>query len=148
MKKYVIIVVGLLFTWFTLDMTGFAIGKFILVVSCFIDDNPMDAVWWGIFIIVLILFIFKEKIGKYAMLVFLTIWAVLQGSMYFRTKEKIQSYYEFFHNEGTHRIIPTCDSFLVKDTYHIILDVLILVSLVFIIIFISKGFNKPKGIIQ
>jgi hypothetical protein len=143
MKKITVISIGILFVWFTIDITGFTIGKIILVVSAF-KDEPIDILWWGVFIAALILFIFKEKIGKYIMLAFLAIWAFIQGKIYFRDEEGIQGYYNFFYNEGTHRLIPASDSFLVKDTYHIFIDLFILISLVCITIFILEGLIKSK----
>jgi hypothetical protein len=144
MKKTAIIAIGILFTWFTLDITGFAIGEFILVVSAF-KDEPVDILWWGFFIIAFILFIFKDKIGKYIMLVFLVIWAVGQGAIYFRDKEGIQGYYNFFYKEGTHRLISASDLYLIKDTYHIFLDFFIFLSLVCVIIFILKRLKKSRN---
>ena len=147
MKKIATISIGVLFTWFTLDITGFAIGEFILVVSAF-KDEPIDILWWGFFVIAFILFIFKYKIGKYIMLVFLVIWAAGQGAIYFRDKEGIQGYYNFFYKEGTHRLIPASDLYLIKDTYHIFLDFFILVSLVCVIIFILKKIKEQYNTIK
>jgi len=137
MKKLTIIVIGILFVWFTLNMTGFAIGKFILVVSAF-KGEYIDILWWFIFIIVFIIFVFKDKIGKYIMSLFLIIWAFIQGAIYFRDQDGIQSYYNYFNEEGTHRLILVNSSFLIKDTYHIFLDIFILFSLVCVIILIMK----------
>jgi hypothetical protein len=139
-RKLTIITIGILLFWFTLDITGFVIGEFTLIVSAF-KDEPIDILWWIIFIVTFVVFILKDKIGKYVMLVFLIIWTFIQGAIYFRDKEGIQSYYNYFYKEGTHRLIPASDLFLIKDTYHIFLDLFIAVSLVFVIIYIIKDIN-------
>ena len=143
-KNISTIIIGILFFWFTLDITGFSIGNFTLVVSCFVDNNFMDFIWWCVFIVGISLYIFKDKIGRYFMLVFLVIWAFIQGSIYFRTIERIESYNNYFDSWGTHRLFPTSDTFIIKDTYHIFIDVLILASLVSLIVFIIKGVRISK----
>ncbi len=143
MKKIVIIALGILFVWFTLDITGFAIKDFVLVISAF-KDEPIDVVWWAIFLIATVLFIWKDKIGKYIIAAFLVIWAFIQCRMYFIGEQGIKSYNNYFINEGTHRILPTSNTFLVKDTYHIFLDILILFSLICVFIFVVKSLAKSR----
>jgi hypothetical protein len=141
-KKRTIIAIGILFAWFTLDMTGFTIGNFTLVVSAFADDSFVDVIWWGIFVLGFSLFIFIDKIGRYFMLLFLGLWAYVQCAIYFRTIERIESYNNYFKSQGTHRLFPAFDTFIIKDTYHIFIDIFILASLICLIVFIIKGFQN------
>ena len=143
MKKVVTIILATLFVWFTLDITGFAIGNFVLVTSAF-KDEPIDILWWAIFLIVSILFILKDKIGKYFLAMFLVIWSFIQYQMYFMGQQSIERYNDFFNNEGTHHIIPASSTFLIKDTYHMFLDILILLSLISIVVFIIRKFISPR----
>ena len=143
MKKITTVVLGIFFGWYTLNLTGFSIGSFVLVVSCFVDE-PIDVVGWVLFLIGLILFIWKDKIGKYFMAGFLMLFAFLQGAIYFRTPERIASYNNHFSNQGTHYLFPASNDFIVKDTWHIFVDIFILASLICVIIFIIMEFRKNR----
>jgi len=133
-KNISIILIGLLLLWFSLDITGFSAGKNIFVVSAIIDE-PIDILWWFIFIICFISFIAKERIGKYAMFAFLLCWGFIQFPIWFnQNSENILSYNNFF--ASTHHIIKPSNEQLIKDTYHIILDILILTGLINIIVYI------------
>ncbi|OOM15899.1 hypothetical protein [Clostridium saccharobutylicum] len=136
MKKITNILVSVLFFWFTLDVLGMKIGKFYLVESA-IKDEPIDIIWWVIFIICFIIFIVKDKVGKYVLLSFVSFWCVIQYSMYFKSPKKIESYNTFF--KETHHIISPSNNFLIKDTYHIFLDLFLFLVLINLIIFIIKS---------
>ncbi|MDR0964798.1 MAG: hypothetical protein LBM60_09300 [Clostridium sp.] len=127
-KKAALIVLSILLIWFALNLTGFKIGDFTLVVSAFIDE-PIDVAFFAVFCVFTFLFIRFEKVGQWLLLLFLVGWAFMQSSMYFRSAKGIKSYNDFFLNEGTHRLFTMSDTILIKDTYHIILDVLILAAL-------------------
>jgi len=134
MQKNVLLIIGFLLFWFTLDMTGFSIGSFNLVESA-IPVEMIDVVWWFLFVVCFLFFIKKENYGKYALLIFLIIWGFIQYPMYFTRKgESLESYNNFFLN--THHIINPSNDFLIKDTYHIVLDILIAVSFIGVAIFI------------
>jgi hypothetical protein len=135
MKKIMNILISVLLFWFTLDILGMKIGNFYLVESA-IKDEPIDIIWWVIFVICFIIFIMKDKAGKYILLSFVSIWCFIQYSMYFKSPKQIENYNRFF--KETHHIISTSDKFLVKDTYHIFLDLLLFVVLINLIIFIVK----------
>lgn len=136
MKKAVNVLIFILFFWFTLDIVGMKIGHFYLVESA-IKDEPIDIVWWVIFILCFILFIIKDKIGKYILLSFISIWCVIQYSMYLKSPKRIESYNSFF--KETHHIISPSSNFLIKDTYHIFLDLLLFTVLLSLIIFTIKS---------
>jgi len=144
MRKVAIGVLSIFFLWYTLNVTGFSIGRFKLVVSCFVDE-PIDVVGWGLLLVGMILFIWKAKVGQYVMAVLLFLFAFLQGSIYFRTPERIASYNNHFANQGTHYLIPPSPDFLIKDTWHTFLDVLILISLVTLTVYIVKELKKKKA---
>lgn len=144
MKKISIYTISLLFIWFSLDMTGFSIGDFTLVESAW---NSIDGVWWLLFLTFSILFIIKEKIGKYMLSIFIFLWAMIQFyshwyyTIFGASEEKIISYNQFF--KETYHIIPSSNSILIPDLYHIILHILILITLFSLIIFIINN-RKSK----
>ncbi len=144
MKKWVTIVTGILLFWFMLVITGFSLGPSIFVVSA-LTDEPIDILFFVLFVVCYIVFIWKDKVGKYILLVFLFGWSCMQYEKYFMSSERIQSYNEYFLREGTHRIFPVSDSFLVKDTYHLCLDIFILAALVCLLIFIAKDRKNHRG---
>ena len=126
-KIVTITILGLLLIWFTFDITGLKIGQTKLVTSAFVDE-PIDFVFWLIFIGSIVLFILKDNIGKYVIAGFIFLWGGIQLSIYFKSESGIESYNHFFSE--THHIIEASESFIVKDTYHLILDVLILLSFI------------------
>ncbi|MDF2535470.1 MAG: hypothetical protein K0R18_1629 [Bacillales bacterium] len=136
MKKTTNILVSVLFFWFTLDILGVKIGNFYLVESA-IKDEPIDIIWWIIFIICFVIFIMKDKIGKYILLSFVSIWCFIQYSMYFNSAKRIERYNSFF--KETHHIISPSNEFLIKDTYHIFLDLFLFVVLINLITFAVKS---------
>jgi hypothetical protein len=123
-------------------MTGFRLGDFLLVTSAF-SDEPIDILWWGIFLIAFILFIAREKIGRWCLCVFLTIWGcIIQYPMYFSSHDGIESYNVFFRD--TYHLFPPSDTILVKDFYHLTLDILIGLSLILAIVYIIKSLIQAK----
>lgn len=129
------------FLWMILDLTGLSLGKTLFVISAFIDE-PIDIVFVAVYAVTIVLFIWREKIGKWAVLAFLAGAASIQGAIYFR--DDFSGYYTFFAGENTHRIFPENSQFLVKDTYHLILDALILIALIGMISF-SVQSTKRKS---
>ena len=132
-KIVTIAILSLLSVWFTFNITGLKIGQTKLVTSAFIDE-PTDFVFWLIFIGSIVLFILKDKIGKYIIALFILLLGGIQFSIYFKSKSGIESYNKFFSD--THHIIEASENFIVKDTYHLILDILILLAFVSVIVYI------------
>ncbi|MDR1422010.1 MAG: hypothetical protein LBI64_04000 [Coriobacteriales bacterium] len=122
--------------WLALDLTGLRFGDTVIVVSCFIDE-PIDAFFWATFMAVWLLFIFKERLGKYALAICMVLWAGMQLSMYGSSQEGIASYNGFFAQEKTFYLLPPSDNVLVKDFYHSMLDVLLVVALISIVIYLT-----------
>jgi hypothetical protein len=147
MKKNINILLGCLLFWFTLDITGFSLGKFCLVESPGIIS--LDAAWWIIFIVCSILFFKNKKQGKYILSVFLFAWSIIQYFSHWHytifgvTEIKLKGYNKFFAN--TYHIIPPSNSVLIPDLYHIILHIMITSLLVLIIVYNLK-INKQKTI--
>jgi len=145
MKKKCMYIIGLLFFWFTLDMTGATIGEIILVEAAW---NTIDGVWWLIFLALSLLFFYKDKVGRYLLLVFVSLWAIIQFSSHWSytifgvSKEKLVSYNEFF--KETYHIIPASDEILIPDFYHIILHILILLALYYLIFYIFRSNELEK----
>ena len=73
-KRYCIITQTLLLLWFFLDMTGVYFSSSYLVTRSYKDDG----LFFLIYSAVMILFIFKEKIGKWAVWVWTSLWFVIQ----------------------------------------------------------------------
>lgn len=140
-KIIALVFLGILFIWFTFNITGLKIGQTKIVTSAFVDE-PIDFIFWLIYLLAIIVFIFKDKLGKYIVAIVLLAWACIQYSMFFKSKEGIKSYNNFFSD--THRIIPALDNFLIKDTYHIFLDIFILFALISVIIFIITKLRAVK----
>ncbi|WP_242964889.1 hypothetical protein [Scatolibacter rhodanostii] len=111
----------ILLAWFFLDMTGVTVGSFNLVESAWKEDGIFFTIYAGI----LFLFIKKEKIGKYFLSGWLTMWMATQFfSHWFYTifgasEKKLTAYNQLFG--GTYRFLPASDSLLIPDFYHIIL---------------------------
>jgi hypothetical protein len=88
--------------------------------------------------------VFKDKSGKYILSVFLILWAFIQYPMWFIKKpDRIESYNTFF--EKTHHLIEVSHTRLIKDTYHIVLDTLILLALVSSIVYIVYRIKTKKS---
>ncbi len=136
---------GILLLWFTFDMTGLKFGNAKFVTSAFIDE-PIDFVFYMIYCGCIVLFILKDKIGQYVLSVFLFVWGFIQYSMYFYTGESIESYNNFFAN--THHIIDVSPDILIKDTYHIFLDIFIFLAFISVLTFMTTQiifyFKKRK----
>ncbi|WIV12733.1 hypothetical protein [Proteiniborus sp. MB09-C3] len=129
-KKTCVISNLCLLLWFALDMVGMSIDGRILVTSSYTEDG----VFFLMFLALFIWYIFKDKIGKY----FLTVWL----SMWFLTQFLSHWYFTIFGpSEGkinyfldTIKLISSSNIYI-PDLYHILLHILILVSLINMIIY-------------
>lgn len=144
MKAYKIAglsIFGLLLIWFTFNLTGLKFGSTVIVESCFIGE-PIDFLFWCIYLACFISFLVYEKIGKFALGGYTFMWGAMQTSIYFRGVEGIVSYNETF--SGTHHLFGMSDTMIIKDTYHCILDVLILVAFCYCIFYIILSMVKAR----
>ena len=141
-KTYCIIAQSILLVWFFLDMTGFYIGDKCLVTMSYADDG----IFFLIYLLAMISFITKEKIGKWVMIGWLSIWAAVQfichewytifnGGFMGTLEGKIKYFSEtiqWLQIEG--KYIP--------DVYHTILHILLLTSLVTTAIYAIRSSKK------
>lgn len=143
MKKiHCIIVQLILLLWFFMDMTGFCFGNNCLVLRSYKDDG----IFFLIYLIVVILFIVKEQIGKWFLIVWLAMWfgiqfichewyTIFNDGFMGALEGKIEYFsgtIQWFQIEG--KYIP--------DVYHTILHILILCALISTIIYSIKITKK------
>lgn len=141
-KKFCIIFQIILLIYFFLDMTGFYFQDKCLVTRSYKDDG----IFFLIYLVMVILFIVKEKIGKWIMIGWLMMWFITQflchewytifNSGFMGTLEGKIDYFS-----GTIQWITIKDRYI-PDAYHTILHILILFNLVLTIIYVSKNYKK------
>lgn len=138
-KRSVIIVCVILLIWFLLDMTGLYFGNEYLVSQSYKDDG----IFFIIYFVVFILFVFKEKVGKYLLDAWLFMWFITQFLFhwYFTITGGGLSKLEFF--KGSIKIINSSSRYF-PDLYHIVLHIFILTALVFLNIYIFQVRKKKK----
>ncbi len=88
MKKSVIISCFILLIWFFLDMTGLYFEDTYLVTQSFKDDW----IFFVIYLVCFLIFIIKEKIGKYLLYAWLLMWFVTQFICHWYFSYKIRSF--------------------------------------------------------
>ncbi len=138
-KRYCIITQTLLLLWFFLDMTGVYFSNSYLVTRSYKDDG----LFFLIYLATMILFIFKEKIGKWAVWVWTSLWFVIQflchewytifskgvmGSL----EDKIKYF------SGAIKWIEI-DGRYIPDVYHTILHILILAVVITTALYIRNS---------
>ncbi|WP_028510526.1 hypothetical protein [Ruminococcus sp. NK3A76] len=138
-KRYCIITQTLLLLWFFLDMTGVYFSNSYLVTRSYKDDG----LFFLIYLVAMILFIFKEKIGKWAVWVWTSLWFVIQflchewytifskgvmGSL----EDKIKYF------SGAIKWIEI-DGRYIPDVYHTILHILILAVVITTALYIRNS---------
>ncbi|MDR2047093.1 MAG: hypothetical protein LBP79_04230 [Clostridiales bacterium] len=133
---------AILLFWFLFDLTGLSLGSAKIVVSAFTDE-PIDVLWFALACAALLVFAFSEKIGRWTLPAFVLTWAGIQYSMYFGGN--IKGYNDFFARDGTCRIFPASEAFLIKDAYHIVLDLLILAAATASVAFLAVSLRKERG---
>lgn len=143
-RKYCIIVQAVLLIWFFLNMTGFYFGDACLVTRSYKDDG----IFFLIYLAAVILFIVKEKIGKWVIIIWTAMWFVTQ----FISHEwytifndgfmgTVESKMEIF--SGTMHWLKV-EGRYIPDIYHTVLHVLILLVLVSTSIYAAK--NRKPGL--
>ena len=135
-KRYCIIANIVLLGWFFLDMVGLYFGEFYLVTRSWKEDG----IFFLISLISLLLFIFKERVGKYILTIWLGIWLAIQFFSHelFTIIGGGEGKVRYF--EGSIKLINS-NILYIPDLYHIILHVLILIALVTTLIY-SKALKK------
>lgn len=141
MKKKVIIFCSVLLAWFFLDMTGLYFHDKYLVTQSFKDDW----IFMLIYLVVFVIFIIKDKVGKYLLDGWLILWFLTQFYFhwFFTITGKGLNKIEYF--KGSIKLIES-ETRYIPDLYHIILHILILIALVFINIYIIKNKTKKEKV--
>ena len=138
-KRYCIILQILLLFWFFLDMIGVCFGNTCLVTRSYKDDG----IFFLIYLATVILFIFTEKVGKWAVTVWTSIWFVIQ----FLCHEwytifgkgimgSLEGKIKFF--SGTLKWLEIGGRYI-PDVYHTILHILILTVVITSVIYIRNS---------
>lgn len=141
-KRHCIIAQSILLAWFFLDMTGFYVGDKCLVTMSYADDG----IFFLIYVVAMILFIAKERIGKWVLAGWLSMWCAAQfinhewytifnGGFTGPLEGKIK----FF--SGTIQWLPIEGKYI-PDVYHTILHILLLASLVTTVIYAMSSSRK------
>jgi len=125
----------LFFIFYSFNITGFKIGNFWFCDSC-LKDEPIDLVFWVIYLIGVISFIFIPNVGQWILLGVFVLFQVVQIIFTYRfwfkkDIKKINSYNDYFSKY--HHIIKASDAILIPDTFHICLFIGFLISLIHII---------------
>jgi len=137
--KITLVLFGLLLFWYSLifvDIPG-------LTTEGRADIISLMGFLELLLLMVLIAYLIKWKYSDFLYLIILTLWGYLQYQGNWRylflrpSNEVLNSYYDHF--QGTLRIFPESDKWIVPDAYHIILGLLILVNILFILIKIIKN---------
>lgn len=130
--------VAISFLFYSLNVTGFRVGNFILVTSC-LKDEPVDLVFWVPYAAAVVTFVFVPHIGQWILLgIFLFFHIICFSSTYrywlWPNEKKIASYNHYFSH--THHIIKPRNDVLIPDTFHITIFSMFLVNLIAILIYI------------
>ena len=138
-KKMFLISQILLLIWFFLDMTGVYFKDSYLVTRSYIDDG----LFFVIYLATVVLFLIKEKIGKWVVLGWSVIWFIAQ----FMSHELVTITGNGYENkthyfEGALKWLEL-DGVYVPDVYHTVLHILILAVIVTGFVYV---FDRKKNV--
>lgn len=148
MKKiYCIVVQIALLFWFFLDMTGVYFGDKCLVTRSYKEDG----LFFLIYLVAVVLFLTKEKIGKWLVIGWTSMWFTIQFMCH--------EWYTIFNSgfmgplggkiayfSGTIQWLKIEGKYI-PDVYHTILHILILTVLTFTVMYSIKNRQKGKVLI-
>ena len=125
-KENLLIFQILLLIWFFLDMTGVYLKDAYLVTRSYIDDG----LFFIIYLSTVVLFLIKDKIGKWAVLGWSVIWFIAQ----FMSHELVTITGNGYENkthyfEGSLKWLEI-EGVYVPDVYHTVLHILILAVII------------------
>ncbi len=126
-----------LLVWFSLDMIGVYFNNSYLVTRSWSDDG----FFWIIYTVFFVAFLTKEKAGKPLLVVWLSVWLVIQlisHELCFLT-EKTESMIEYF--KGSLKWIDS-EQVYIPDVYHTLLHILIILALISTIKYRIKSNDK------
>lgn len=125
-KKMFLICQILLLIWFFLDMTGVYFKDSYLVTRSYIDDG----LFFVIYLATVVLFLIKDKIGKWAVLGWSAIWFIAQFMSHEFVTITGNGYENKMHYfEGALKWLEI-DGVYVPDVYHTVLHILILAVII------------------
>ena len=130
----------LFFIFYSLNVTGFKIGSFYLCDSC-LKDEPIDMGFWILYLGGVITFILVPTVGQWILLGVFVLFHVVQWIFTYRfwfkkDPNKIKSYNDYFAKY--HHMIKARADVLVPDTFHICLFTGFLISLIHIVLVITR----------
>lgn len=133
-KVYCLIANVILLAWFFMDMTGVYFENNYLVTRSWREDG----IYFIIFLIALLLFLLKENIGKYVLIIWQALWLLTQFishewfSIFGGGEGKIRYF------EGAIKLVNS-DSRYIPDAYHTVLHALIIIALITTITYSIKS---------
>ena len=134
----------ILFVWFFLEMIGVYFGDKCLVTQSYKEDG----LFFLIYLTAIILFIIKDKIGKWIVAVWTSIWFVIQFLCH--------EWYTIFNDgimgslEGKIKYFSETVQWIkiegkyIPDIYHTVLHILLLLVIITTFMFIKKTGNKEQ----
>lgn len=137
MRIAIIVISCLLWLWFLGCTFTWKFGKVLLVEGTGLNSIEFAAL--VLFTIGIGCFLLWEPVGKWILLVELTLWLVAQffSHEYFTifgvSARKLKGYNECF--DGTAKLFPVSQTRLIPDLYHIMLHLLIATDLVLVALF-------------
>lgn len=136
-KKYCIYLNLLLLIWFFLDMIGVYFENTYLVTRSWKEDG----IFMVIFVVALLLFLFKEKIGRYILIGWQSMWLITQfiSHEYYTIFGGGEAKIHYF--SGSVKLFST-DNRYIPDLYHIVLHIFIVIALISTILYVKS--NKKK----
>jgi len=139
-KKYCMAANLLLLAWFFLDMVGIYFENTYLVTRSWKEDG----IFMVIFVVALLLFLFKEKIGKYILVGWQSMWLIAQfiSHEYYTILGGGEAKMRYF--SGSVKLLSSENRYI-PDLYHIVLHIFIVIALVSTILYVSN--NKKKRIL-
>ena len=125
----------LLLAWFFLDMTGVYFTDGYLVTRSYKEDG----IFFLIYLAAVVLFIIRDKIGKWAVLIWSVIWFITQfmnHELVTITGNNSEGKMRYF--EGALKWLDI-EGVYVPDVYHTVLHVLILAVIVVGVIYVMRS---------
>ncbi len=132
-RKYCLTANIVLLVWFFLDMIGVYFENSYLVSQSWRDDG----IFFVIFLIALLAFLLKEKIGKYILIAWESLWLIIQliSHEWYTIAGGGEGKIRYF--EGSIKLINPGSRYI-PDVYHIILHILILAALITTILYTMR----------
>ena len=130
MKLYIRVVQVILLAWFSLAVIGVSFGNTILTLR---DYDFTTVLFFGIYTVLVVLFFLKENIFKYVNAVLCFFWFLAQMMNFFASPNGVANYNRIFSE--THHILPPSDTIAVPNTYHLVLQILIVLVFISLLVY-------------